>query len=63
MAQALTRWLGGTMATGTMERARWPRHDGPGTGSFAQARWHSHVQENKCRARWQGRDSMGTMAQ
>ena len=47
---------------GTLERPQWPRRDGPGTGTLAQAWWHSHVHNNNCRARWHRRDSTITMA-
>ena len=37
MAQALARWLGGTMA-----RVQRRGHDGPGTMALAQAHLHRH---------------------
>ena len=37
MAQALTRWLGGTMAW-----VQWSGHDGTGAMALAQAHWHRH---------------------
>ena len=71
MAQALTRWLGGTMA-----RVQWSGHDGLGTMALAQAHLHRHGGPATCtkaiaghdgtgviqRARWHNNDGIGTMA-
>ena len=53
MAQALTRWLGGTMAW-----VQWSGHDGTGAMALAQAHWHRHGGTASARQQLQG-----TMAQ
>ena len=71
MAQALARWLGGTMA-----RVQWRGHDGTGTMALAQAHLRRHggtATGTKTvaghdgtgviqRARWHKNDGIGTMA-
>jgi hypothetical protein len=71
MAQALARWLGGTMA-----RVQWRGHDGTGTMALAQAHLRRHggpAMGTKTiaghdgtgviqRARWHKNDGLGTMA-
>ena len=71
MAQALTRWLGGTMAG-----VQWSGHDGTGAMALAQAHWHRQGGTAMCtttiaghdgtgvirQARWHNNDGIGTMA-
>ena len=71
MAQALTPWLGGTMA-----RVQWSGHDGLGTMALAQAHLHRLSGTATCtktiaghdgtdvirQARWHNNDGIGTMA-
>jgi hypothetical protein len=71
MAQALARWLGGTMT-----RVQWRGHNGPGRMALAQAHLHRHGGPAKGTktiaghdgtgviqwARWHKNNGFGTMA-
>ena len=58
MAQALTRWLGGTMAW-----VQWSGHDGTGAMALSQAHWHRHGGTAVCTTTIAGHDVTGVIRQ